>query len=94
VQQPNTYRGKIITLALVVEEAIHRENGQSLQQYTNRYVKFMADGPKHERLHLVIRLPDDIPIPDVAQGDEVLVTFLCSRGNPQQGNEAKAIEKR
>jgi hypothetical protein len=92
-QQPAAYRGKTLTLQLKVDDAIERNRGQSLQQYTNRYVRFLADGPKGERFHLVIRIPEDIPVPDAAMGDTVVVTFLCSRGNLQQGNEAKAIEK-
>jgi hypothetical protein len=92
-QQPFSYRGKILTLSLKVEEDIDREQNQSLRQYTNRYVKFRAEAKKGEPHHLMIRIPQNIPIPDAAKGDEVVVTFLCSRGNLEQGNEATAIEK-
>ena len=92
-QQPASYRGKTLTLQLRVDDAIERDRGQSLRQFTNRYVRFLADGPRGELFHLVIRIPEDIPLPDAAKGDTVIVTFLCSRGNLQQGNEAKAIEK-
>jgi hypothetical protein len=92
-QQPAAYRGKTLTLQLRVDDAIDRERGESLRQFTNRYVRFVADRPSGELFHLVIRIPEDIPMPDAAKGDTVVMTFLCSRGNLQQGNEAKAIEK-
>jgi hypothetical protein len=91
--RPASYQGKMLTLFLKADDAIDGNQGQSLRQYANRYVRFLADGPKGERFHLVIRIPEDIPLPDGAKGDTVIVTFLCSRGNLQQGNEAKAIEK-
>lgn len=91
-QHPDSYRGKTLSLFLKVDDAIDRNQGQSLRQYANRYVQFLAEGPKGERFPLVIRIPEDIPLPDAAKGDTVIVTFLCSRGNRQQGNEAKAIE--
>jgi hypothetical protein len=93
-QHPSSYQGKTITLPLIVDEAIDRDQDQSLRQFTNRYVNFAAQGTKGERFHVVIRIPQDIPIPDAATGDELVVTFLCSRGTLQQGNEATAIQKR
>jgi hypothetical protein len=87
-ENPTSYQGKTLTLLLKVDDAIEGNQGQSLRQYANRYVRFLADGPKGERFHLVIRIPEDIPLPEAVKGDTVIVTFLCSRGNLQQGNEA------
>jgi hypothetical protein len=93
-EHPEAYQGKTLTLTLTVAERIDRGQGQSLRQYANRYVNFTADGPNGERLSLVIRIPENISIPEAAQGDEVVVTFLCSRGHLRQGNEATAVEPR
>ncbi len=94
LRRPATYKGKTITLPLTVDEGIDRSQGQSLRQYSNRYVPFTANGPKGERIVLVIRLPENISIPEAASGDEVVVTFVCSRGDLRQGNVATAVVKR
>jgi hypothetical protein len=94
LEQPAAYKGRTMSLTLTIDEGIDRSQGQSLRQLTNRDVKFTARGPKGERLVLVIRIPETISIPEAASGDEVVVTFLCSRGELSEGNEAKAIEKR
>jgi hypothetical protein len=94
LQQTGAYKGKTITLTLTIDMGIDRSKGQSLRQHTNRDVKFTASDPKGARGNLVIRIPETISIPEAASGDEVVVTFACSRGELRQGNEAKAIEKR
>jgi hypothetical protein len=91
---PAAYKGKTITLPLTIDEAIDRNRGQSLAQYANRYVKFAATGSGGARFFLVIRLPEGITIPEAVQGDEVEVTFVCSRGDLRQGNEATALVRR
>ena len=93
-QHPGSYKGKTITLPLVIAEAIDRSRGQSLRQYANRYVQFAAHGSGGERFSLVIRLPENIALPEAARGDEVEVTFVCSRGDLRQGNEATALVRR
>jgi hypothetical protein len=91
---PAAYKGKTITLPLVIAEAIDRSRGQSLRQYANRYVQFAANGSGGEKFSLVIRLPENVSIPEAARGDEVEVTFVCSRGDLRQGNEATALVRR
>jgi hypothetical protein len=93
-QHPAAYKGKTITLPLLIAEAIDRSRGQSLHQYANRYVQFAAHGSGGERFSLVIRLPENIALPEAARGDEVEVTFVCSRGDLRQGNEATALVRR
>jgi hypothetical protein len=93
VQHTAKYKGRILTLALKVDEAIDPARGQSLRDYIGRDVKFKATGTKGERLNVVVRIPDGVSAPEVGQGDEVSLTFLCSRGSLRQGNEAKIIER-
>ena len=92
-QHPEAYRGNALTLTLTVAERIDRSQGQSLRQFINRYVTFTANGAEGEHLLLVIRIPENISVPEAAQGDAVVVTFVCSRGHLRQGNEATSIEK-
>src|SRR5258708_1851969 len=87
------YKGKSITLGLKVDEAIDQSQGQSLRNYVGRNVKFTAVGPKGEPLNLVITIPDGLSVPDAARSDDVLVTFVCTRGSLQQGNVSKSIER-
>ena len=91
---PTAYKGKTLTLPLTIDEGIDLSRGQSLREYANRYVKFTVNGSGGERFFLVIRIPESISIPEAAQGDEVVVTFVCSRGDLRQGNEATAIVRR
>jgi hypothetical protein len=94
LQHTGTYKGKTITLTLTIDEKIDRSQGQSLRQHTNRDVNFTARDPRGERFLVVIRIPETISIPEAASGDEVDVTFTCTRGDLRQGNEAKTIEMR
>jgi hypothetical protein len=93
MQNTAAYKGRIITLALKVDEASDRGRGKSLRDYVGRDVKFTTTGPKGERLNVVIRVPEDVSVPEVGQLEEVSITFLCARGALRQGNEAKIIEK-
>ena len=86
------YKGKAIMLDLKVDEPIRRSQGKSLQDYVGREVKFTAVGPKGDQLNLVITIPAGLAVPAVGQSEEVSVTFICTRGNLRQGNEARAIE--
>ena len=93
LQHTAAYKGRLITLALKVDEAIDRGQGSSLRDYVGRDVKFTATGPKGESLNVVIRIPEGVSVPEVGQSEEVSITFLCTRGILRQGNEAKIIEK-
>jgi len=86
------YKGKLISFDLKIEEAIDRSQGRSLLDYVGRDVKFMTPGPRVGQLHLVITIPEGLAVPEVGYLDDVWVTFVCTRGNLQQGNEAKSIE--
>jgi hypothetical protein len=94
LSDPAAYQGKTITLPLTVAEGIDRGQGQSLRQRANQYVKFLAADREGERHEMVIRMPDYSALPDVAGGDNVAVTFTCTRGNLLQGNEATVVQKR
>lgn len=87
------YKGKTITLGLRVDEPIASNSGQSLRDFVGRNVKFSATGPKGERLNLVIKIPENLNVAEVGNSDEVRVTFICTRGDLRQGNEARSIEK-
>jgi hypothetical protein len=87
------YKGRILTLALEVSEAIDRGQGKSLRDYVGQDVHFTTTGPHGERISLVIKIPPGVSVPEVGPTEQVSVTFLCTRGNLREGNEAKIIEK-
>jgi hypothetical protein len=87
-----TYKDKSISLLLKVDEAIDRSQGQSLRDYVGRDVKFTTTGPRGEQLNLVITIPEGLSVPNAGNSDEVVVTFVCTRGDLRQGNEARSIE--
>ncbi len=92
IKNTAAYKGKAITLPLRVDEPIARDQGQSLRNYAGRDVRFTALTPRGQRLDLVVRIPEGLPVPEAGNGDEVLVTLLCTRGSLRQGNEARAIQ--
>ena len=92
IKDTSTYKGKTITLDVVIDEAIPA--GKLLRDYRGQDVKVSAVGPKGEKLLLVIAIPANLAVPEVGRAEEVSVTFVCTRGNLQQGNEATLIEKR
>src|SRR5262249_52735794 len=94
IKNTAAYKGKVITLLLKIDEAAPQGQGQTLQAFVGRDVKFRTAEPKGEQLHLVITIPKDLPVPDASPSDELSVRFACTRGNLRQGNEAKSIEKR
>jgi hypothetical protein len=87
-----TYKGKSITLDVQIDEPIGQ--GRSLRDFVGRDVKVATLGPKGERVTFVITIPQGLSVPEVGNSDDVSVTFLCTRGSLQQGNEATLIEKR
>jgi hypothetical protein len=89
---PAAYKGKSMSLRLKIDEAIDRNQRQSLRDYVGREVKFTTSGPRGERLNLVINIPADLPVPEAGYSDEVSVTFVCTRGDLRKGNEAMSIE--
>jgi hypothetical protein len=90
MQNTAVYRGKAMMLPVKVGEPIAQ--GQSLRDYLGRDVRFNIHGPKGERLDLVIKIPEGLSVPEVGTGDEVFVTFVCTRGNLREGNEARTIQ--
>jgi hypothetical protein len=86
------YKGKAVMLSLRVDEPIVPAQGQSLRDYAGREAKFTTRGPRGERLDLSVRIPQGLSVPEVGNGDEVFVTFVCTRGSLRQGNEARAIQ--
>jgi len=93
LQNTDKYKGKIVTLTLKVDEAIDRGQGKSLRDYIGRDVKFISTGINGESSRVVIKIPEVVLVPEVGQSEEVRITFLCTQGNLQHGNEAKFMEK-
>jgi hypothetical protein len=93
LHNPAAYKGKSIMLVLQVDEDIDRGQGQSLRDYVGRDVKFTTVAAGGERLDLVITIPQGLSVPDVGRSEEVSVTFVCTRGDLRQGNEARLIER-
>jgi hypothetical protein len=87
------YKGKSITLVLKVDEAIKGSQGQSSRSLVGRNVKFATIGPKGEMLNITIAIPENLSVPEVGIAEEVLVTFVCTRGSLRDGNEAKIVER-
>jgi hypothetical protein len=86
------YRGKPLMLPLRVDEPIAADRGQSLRDYVGRDVRFTTRGPRGERLDLAIRIPEGLSVPEAGNGDEVFVTFVCTRGSLREGNEARTVQ--
>jgi hypothetical protein len=84
------YKGKLITLNVRIDERI--TSGQTLRDYAGRSIKVAAEGPKGQQLRFVITIPQGLSVPDIGHSDNVRVTFVCTRGDLHQGNEAKLIE--
>jgi hypothetical protein len=93
MQNTANYKGRTLTLALEVNEAIDQGQGKSLRDYAGQDVKFTTTGPQGERINLVIKIPQGVSVPEVGQKEQVSITFICSHGNLREGNEAKIIEK-
>jgi hypothetical protein len=92
IKNTSTYKGKTITLDVLVDETI--PPGKSLMDYRGRDVRVSATGPKGEKLLLVIKIPKEIAVPELGRAAEVSVTFVCTQGKLLQGNDATLIEKR
>ena len=92
IRNTAAYRGKALMLSLRVDEPIARAQGQSLRNYVGRDVRFTTVGPSGEQLDLAVRIPDGLHVPEVGNSDEVLVTFVCTRGSLHDGNWARAIQ--
>jgi hypothetical protein len=86
------YKGRLITLALRIDESPDRVQGKTLRDYIGREVAFATAGNQGERLRIVITIPASVSVPEAGQAETFSITFLCSRGMLQQGNEAKIIE--
>ena len=87
-----TYKGKSVTLDVVIDEPI--PEGRSLLDYRGRGIKLSAFGPRQERVSFVVHIPKDLDVPEVGRAEQVSVTFTCRQGSLQQGNQAMLIEKR
>jgi hypothetical protein len=87
------YKGKTVTLTLMVDEAPAPNSSPNLKEFVGRYVKFRASGPKGEKLNLVIKIPQTLTVPDVGIAEEVRVTFVCEQGDLRQGNVARSVVK-
>jgi hypothetical protein len=92
INNPGTYQGKTISLILKMRDPGSANQDQLLRDYLGKEVLFTAPASKDQQLNIVIKLPADLSIPDVRVSDEVRVVFTCTRGNLQQGNEARSIE--
>jgi hypothetical protein len=92
IKHTAAYKGKTITLGLKVDEAIAKDQRQSLRDFVGRPVKFTTTAPTGEQLILIVTLPTGMSVPDVGHADDVVVTFVCQRGNLREGNEAKVIQ--
>jgi hypothetical protein len=90
IKHTATYKGKTLTLGLKLDEA---EKGQSLRDFVGRDVKFTTTAPSGENLNLVITIPKDLSVPEANASDDLVVTFICQRGELRQGNIAKMIQR-
>jgi len=89
IKNTPTYKGKTITLGLKIDEG---NQGRSLRDFMGKDVKFAAIAPNGEHLNLVITIPEGLSVPDLSYSSDVVVTFICKRGELRQGNVAKSIQ--
>jgi hypothetical protein len=87
-----TYKGKTITLGLKLDELSANEQGKSLRDFVGRDAKFTTTASTGEHLRLVISIPEGISLPEAADSDDLVVTFLCQHGDLRHGNVAKSIQ--
>ncbi len=93
VDNTEKYRGKTITLELTIWTEIAEERGRSLQNFVGSRVDFHGLGPKGAKLSMTITLPNEISVPRAVTLDRVLVTFICSQGRLNSGNEAVSVKR-
>jgi hypothetical protein len=91
-KQTTTYKGKTVTLSLKIDESINKNQSQSLRELVGKDAHFTTATPDGERLNLIISIPQDLSVPDATAGDDLVVTFVCQRGDLRQGNVAKLIQ--
>jgi len=89
IKNTPTYKGKTITHGLKIDEG---NQGRSLRDFMGKDVKFAAIAPNGEHLNLVITIPEGLSVPDLSYSSDVVVTFICKRGELRQGNVAKSIQ--
>lgn len=93
IDHPERFKGKTVTVLVRVDSHIHARDGDSLQKYAGRDVRFRAFGPGGSaRLDLTVRMPAD-GLPNAKMDDELLVTFLCKEGRTASGNEGIRVER-
>jgi hypothetical protein len=88
MKQTGTYKGKSITLDVVIDEPIPQ--GRSLLDYRGRDIKLSAFGPKQERVSFIIRIPKDLDVPEVGRAEQVSVTFTCTQGSMMRRSSRNA----
>lgn len=93
IDNTGNYKGKTITLTLRVNSSVFADEGRSLRNLIGRNVELYGFGPNSERLDVIVSIPSDLSVPNVAFAESVVVTFLCKEGNLRRGNEAKAIKR-
>ena len=93
IDNTNKYKGKVITLDLTVSSLIVGNKKQSLRDFVGSSVEFYAFGPKHEHLDITVDLPTGLDVPKAVLGDRLSITFLCTTGQLDQGNQAKTVSR-
>lgn len=87
------YKGKLITIELMIESEIWLEEGRSLRDWIGRDVEFSALGEQFETLAMVIFVPASLSVPKAGWGDSVKVAFRCKDGDLRHGNEALSVTR-
>jgi hypothetical protein len=88
------YKRKVIGLYLMVDEKIEKAHGETLKDFVGKDAKFKLADPKLGNVFITIAIPNNLSVPEVARSEEVKVTFVCTNGKLQNGNMARAIERR
>ena len=93
IDHTERYKGQIVTLPLMVRSRSLIPQGQTLRDLTGGAARFQGSSDDGNRLDLMIDLPRSLEIPKLSFGDRAIVTFRCTAGDLQSGNEAVEIRR-
>jgi hypothetical protein len=93
IDHTERYKGQVVTLPLMVRSRALIPQGQTLRDLAGGAARFQGTSDDGNRLDLMIDLPRSLEIPKLSFGDRALVSFRCTHGDLQRGNEAIEIRR-
>jgi hypothetical protein len=93
IDHTERYKGQLVTLPLTVRSRALIPPGETLRSLAGGAARFQGSSEDGNRLDLTIDLPRSLEIPKLSFGDRALVTFRCTTGDLQRGNQAIEIRR-